>query len=55
MDQWDQKDQTKARVRTTITDLLFEKLPYPEYEESDIEVKTELIFEYFKGEYGMVA
>lgn len=55
VDQWDQKTQTKARVKSAIQNLLFENLPYPEYEEADIQIKTDLVFEYLRGGYGMVA
>jgi hypothetical protein len=47
-------DATKAQVRTLIQNQLFEQLPYPDYEEADIEERTVLVFVYVLGRYGMV-
>ena len=52
IDQWSQKMQTKAAVRKAINDYLYEKLPYPTYEDGDIAVKTELLYDYFEDRYG---
>ncbi len=52
IDQWAEKIQTAAAVKKAINDYLFSKLPYPTYEDGDIAVKTELLYDYFKGRYG---
>ncbi|TDN80362.1 type I restriction enzyme R subunit [Salegentibacter sp. 24] len=53
VDSWAEKVQTSAAVRKAINDYLYEKLPYPTYEDGDIAVKTELLYDYFKGRYGV--
>ncbi len=53
---WFEKEQTKSAVRVVINNLLFDKLPYPTFEDRDIEVKTEVLFDFFKRRYdGRVA
>ena len=48
---WTQKNQTKAAVRKAINDYLYSKLPYPTYEDGDIAVKTELLYNFFENHY----
>ncbi len=48
---WMDKPQTSAAVKTAINNYLFEQLPYPTYEEQDIESKSFLIFDYLRGSY----
>lgn len=48
---WFEKEQTKSAVRVVINNLLFDKLPYPTFEDKDIEVKTEVLFDFFKKRY----
>lgn len=48
---WSDKEQTKSAVRVVIKDHLFEHLPYPAFAESDIDEKTEVLFEFFKQRY----
>ncbi|MCB9293173.1 MAG: hypothetical protein H6559_08650 [Lewinellaceae bacterium] len=55
MDHWAEKAQTRAAVRKAINDYLFSKLPYPTYDDDDIQVKTEVLFEYFRTGYGGAA
>jgi hypothetical protein len=38
-------------VKKAINDYLFESLPYPTYGDSDIVVKTEVLYDYFKTQY----
>ncbi|MCB9341952.1 MAG: DUF3387 domain-containing protein [Lewinellaceae bacterium] len=53
---WFEKEQTKSAVRVVIKNLLFDKLPYPAFEDKDIEVKTEVLFDFFRRRYdGRVA
>lgn len=55
VDHWIEKPQTAAAVRKAINDLLFNKLPYPTYEDQDINLKTALLFEHMKSQYGYPA
>lgn len=48
---WPDKEQTASAVRVVIKDHLFNKLPYPVFEETDIEEKTEVLFDFFKVRY----
>ncbi|MCH8533882.1 MAG: type I restriction endonuclease subunit R [Flavobacteriaceae bacterium] len=52
VENWTQKNQTKAAVRRVINDYLYTKLPYPTYEDGDIAVKTELLYNFFENHYG---
>jgi type I restriction enzyme, R subunit len=51
VDHWMDKTQTSAAVKTTINDFLFEELPYPTYQEEDIDKKTFVLFEHFRSNY----
>ena len=55
--QEEDKEQTASAVKVVIKNYLFDKLPFPAYEEADIEVRTEVLFAFFKGRYavGMAA
>ena len=48
---WADKEQTASAVKVVIKNYLFDKLPYPTYEETDIDVKTEVLFAFFKLRY----
>ena len=48
---WTEKSQTKAAVRRAINDYLYSKLPYPTYEDGDIAVKTEVLYNFFESRY----
>jgi type I restriction enzyme R subunit len=48
---WAEKSQTKAAVRKAINDYLHKKLPYPTYEDGDIAVKTEVLYNFFESRY----
>ncbi|MCF8244777.1 MAG: type I restriction endonuclease subunit R [Saprospiraceae bacterium] len=53
---WFEKEQTKSAVRVVINNCLFERLPYPAFVESDIDERTEMLFEFFRKRYdGRVA
>jgi type I restriction enzyme R subunit len=55
---WVEKIQTSSAVKKAIGDYLYEKLPSPTYSDGDVMVKTEILFNYFKGryaDYGRVA
>lgn len=51
VDHWADKLQTAAAVRKAITDYLYTKLPYPTYEDQDIQLKTDLVYDYLVGRY----
>jgi len=51
VEHWMDKPQTQSAVRKTINDYLFENLPYPTYNDPDINQKTELVFEHLKMVY----
>jgi type I restriction enzyme R subunit len=49
--QWWEKVETSAAVYRYVNDSLFRVLPYPTYEENDIVVKTNQVFEHLKSQY----
>jgi type I restriction enzyme R subunit len=51
VDHWVDKIQTASAVKKTINDHLYQTLPYPTFGDGDIVVKTEILFNYFKGRY----
>ncbi|MDI1317906.1 type I restriction endonuclease subunit R [Flavobacterium sp.] len=58
VEHWVEKIQTSSAVKKAINDYLYKSLPYPTYCDGDIVVKTEILFNYFKGryaDYGKVA
>lgn len=55
VDHWAFKSQTAAAVRTAVHDHLFANLPYPAFDEDDIDKKSEVIFEFLRSAYGDVA
>lgn len=58
VDRWIEKSQTTSAVKKTINDYLYTELPDPTFDYSDINAKTEILFNYFKdryAEYGRVA
>jgi type I restriction enzyme, R subunit len=50
---WADKEQTASAVRVVIKDYLWDKLPSPTFKDEDIEEKTEVLFEFFKGRYAV--
>jgi type I restriction enzyme, R subunit len=58
VDHWVDKIQTASAVKKAINDHLYQTLPYPTFGDGDIVIKTEILFNYFKGryaDYGRVA
>ena len=53
--QWSEKIQTSSSVKRQINNYLFEQLPYPTYQNKDIEDKTEMLFNEFKERYANYA
>lgn len=51
VDHWMEKLQTAAAVRQAINNCLYSELPYPTYEDQDISVKTEQVYDYLVGQY----
>lgn len=48
---WWEKTETSAAVYKIVNDSLFQVLPYPTYEQTDIDLKTNLVFEHLKSQY----
>ena len=48
---WWEKTETSAAVYKIVNDSLFQVLPYPTYEQTDIDLKTDLVFEHLKSQY----
>jgi type I restriction enzyme R subunit len=55
--QWADKEQTASAVKTVIMDYLFMHLPHPAFDETDVNAKSGVLFEFFKSRYaeGMAA
>ena len=49
---WAEKVQTASAVRAAINNYLFEHLPYPTYQQPDIDAKTDVLFDFFRSRYG---
>jgi type I restriction enzyme R subunit len=48
---WAEKTETSAAVFKFVNDSLFQVLPYPTYEEKDIDIKTNLVYQHLKNQY----
>lgn len=51
IERWADKSVTAAAVFNTVSDALFEALPYPTYHTDDINLKTNLVYEHLKRQY----
>jgi type I restriction enzyme R subunit len=51
VEQWSEKSLTAAAVFNTVSKTLFEALPYPTYNNEDIDLKTNLVYEHLKYQY----
>lgn len=51
VEQWSEKAVTSAAVFNTVYKTLFNKLPYPTYENEDIDLRTALVYEHLKSQY----
>ena len=51
IENWSEKMETSAAVYKLVNDSFFQTLPYPTYEEKDIDVKTNLVYEHLKSQY----
>ena len=51
VEQWSDKSVTAAAVFNYVNKTLFEVLPYPDYEEGDIDLKTNMVYEHLKHQY----
>lgn len=51
IEQWSDKSVTAAAVFNVVNKTLFESLPYPTYQTSEIDLKTNLVFEHLKHQY----
>jgi type I restriction enzyme R subunit len=46
-----EKSVTAAAVFSTVNQVLYDKLPFPAYQETDIEMKTNLVIDHLKNQY----
>lgn len=51
VEHWLEKMQTAAAVRNAINDYLFQHLPHPIYNETDIGIRTDRVYEYLVGRF----
>ncbi|HAH26165.1 MAG TPA: type I restriction endonuclease subunit R, partial [Prolixibacteraceae bacterium] len=51
VEQWADKSITAAAVFNTVSNSLYEKLPYPTYQSVDVDLKTNLVYEHLKHQY----
>ena len=51
VDLWAEKTETSAAVFKFVNDSLFQVLPYPTYAETDIDLKTNLVYQHLKSQY----
>ncbi|MEI7586950.1 type I restriction endonuclease subunit R [Runella sp.] len=51
VEQWADKSVTAAAVFNIVSKTLFEALPYPTYENDDIDLKTNLVYTHIKQQY----
>jgi type I restriction enzyme R subunit len=51
VEQWFDKSMTASAVFNEVSNKLFETLPYPTYNNEDIELKTNQIYEHLKSQY----
>ncbi|AEI49871.1 type I restriction endonuclease subunit R [Runella slithyformis] len=51
VEQWADKSVTAAAVFNIVSKTLFEALPYPTYENDDIDLKTNLVYTHIKHQY----
>ncbi len=49
--QWSEKTETVAAVYTYVNNRLFNTLPYPTYQNEDVNVRTNMVFEHLKNQY----
>lgn len=48
---WSEKTETSASVYKYVNDSLFKVLPFPAYQETDIDLKTNLVYQHLKSQY----
>ncbi|HAN37323.1 MAG TPA: hypothetical protein DCQ29_00350, partial [Chitinophagaceae bacterium] len=48
---WAEKSETSAAVFKFVNDSLFQVLPYPTYGDTDIDLKTNLVYQHLKNQY----
>jgi type I restriction enzyme R subunit len=51
VEHWADKSVTAAAVFNMVSKTLFEALPYPTYQNDDIDLRTNLVFEHLKSQY----
>lgn len=51
VEKWNEKTQISAAVHQYINDYLFEYLPYPTYENHEIDLRTNLVYNHIRSKY----
>ncbi len=51
VEKWSDKTLTSAAVYNTVSNTLFGSLPHPTYQQDDIELKTNLVFQHLRMQY----
>ncbi|HNR08827.1 MAG TPA: DUF3387 domain-containing protein, partial [Saprospiraceae bacterium] len=51
VEQWSDKLETAAAVFNTVSNTLFNSMPYPTYQIDDLELKTNLVYQHLKQRY----
>jgi type I restriction enzyme R subunit len=51
VDLWFEKSQTDAAVFNAVQNTLFDKLPYPTYQDNDVQLKTALVYTHLRQQY----
>lgn len=51
VEQWADKSVTAAAVYNAVSKTLFEALPFPTYQNDDIDLRTNLVYEHLKNQY----
>ena len=50
-EQWAEKATTVAAVYNFVNNTLYEKLPFPTYQNDDIDLKSNLVFSHLRSQY----
>lgn len=51
VEKWSDKTLTTAAVYNTVSNTLYESLPHPTYQQDEIELKTNLVYEHLSQQY----
>jgi type I restriction enzyme R subunit len=51
VEKWSDKTLTSAAVYNTVSNTLFDSLPHPTYQQYEIELKTNMVYEHLRQQY----